>query len=130
MADLRYLRTHRIVASRQGAEKLSFDDFSTLFDAEQIFHAAMERPRELKRNRSSRGILIRLECADRLPRYSSQIRQLFLRERQSLSFLAQTVLYLARIGLHTGSADRIVDIMSGIMYQADVSNTNLRGNIS
>jgi len=89
-----------MVAARWGAEKLSFDDFSTLFDAKQIFDAAMERPRELQRDRSGRRILIRLERTNCLPRYSSEIRQLSLREGSRLSFLAQVVLYfnLVRIG--------------------------------
>ncbi len=52
-----------------------------------------------------------------MPRDPGQIRQLFLRESQRLPFRAQVVLhfYLSDIGFHAGS-DRIIDIMSGIIY--------------
>jgi hypothetical protein len=58
-----------------------------------------------------------------LPGDSRQIRQLFLRQRQRLAFFAETVLdfNLSATGFHAPS-DRIIDIMSGIMYETFLSS--------
>jgi hypothetical protein len=90
-ADLGDLSAHGTGAGRQGTEQLSFDDFPALFYTEQVFDAAIERSRELQGYRSGGRVLIRLKRADRLPGYSRQIRQLFLREGERLSLLAQMV---------------------------------------
>jgi hypothetical protein len=67
------------------------DDFAVAFDAEKVFHPALERPRELKRHGRGGGVPIGFHGGNRLASDARHIAELFLRQTRGLAFLTQSI---------------------------------------